>query len=319
MNWKDKIVDVKKRWEDKSTYFEVRTSGSTGMPKVLRLEKSKMAASAKMSLEFFKLSKGDTALLALPADKIGGAMLIIRSIIGELNLLSIEPKLNPFVNHNFEMEIKFCSLTPAQLTSAMGNEESVEQVKKIKKILLGGSAVSQELRNLIAFQKNHYYHSYGMTETISHVAIRDLTAKEEYFKALDDVRFSCNSAGQLVITAPKLLSDSLLTNDLVDLIDEKRMIWRGRLDNVINSGGVKILIEELEGEIRRHHQFEFYLVGVADKVLGEAIVMVAKHQPPDLSFLHKHHRPKEIVIVKDFKYTENGKLLRLKPHQLLES
>lgn len=316
MNWQDKINDVYRRWNDDKAYFEVKTSGSTGSPKTIRLEKKRMHASATMSVEYFGLKKRDKVLLALPADKVGGIMLIIRSIVGGLDLITIEPKLNPILKIDLEDKIDFCSLTPAQLAAIFNEEDSKSQLKKIKTILLGGSSISSDLESKIQGMSNYFYHSYGMTETISHIAIRNLTKKNDYFEALSGVRFENNKEQQLTIHAPAILSGPLLTNDLVELYGDKKMLWRGRKDNVVNSGGIKIIVEEVEAIIRRQFQGEFYLLGEEDAILGEKLVMVSKLQPPSLDFLEKLQRPKEVYIRPTFRYTANGKLLRLSPQQL---
>lgn len=316
MSYLDKIENVYTQWNNASKYFDISTSGSTGKPKMIRIEKSKMIASAKMSLDFFKLKAGDPVLLALPADKIGGAMLIIRSIVGKLNLLHIEPKLNPFKNIELENNIKFCSLTPAQLASIYQNDKSTKQVRKIESILLGGAAVPSALLDIIYNEKGLFYHSYGMTETISHVAIKNLSGREPYFKALSGVSFSSTENDQLIIHADEILDDALLTNDIVKLIDSHTIIWKGRKDNVVNSGGIKLIIEEIEEKIRLDFDGEFYLTKEKDEILGEKLVMISKKKPPTFKHLNKYETPKRIHIVDKFKYTENGKLLRLSPQQL---
>jgi len=316
MNWQDKIADVRTRWSDDSEFFEIKTSGSTGEPKVIRLLKERMKASAKMSLDYFGLEKGDSVLLTLPADKVGGMMLIIRSIIGGLAIKAIEPKLNPLIKIDLKEKIDFCSLTPAQLSSIIANPISAKQLSQIKQVLLGGSAVPTNLEEAIQNKLGKFYHSYGMTETISHIAIRNLTEGHKYFEALEGVEFEVNSERQLKISAPAILEKPLLTNDLVELINDRKMIWKGRLDNVVNSGGIKIIVEEVEAEIRKYFDEDFYLIGEEDSILGERLVMISKKTPADLSFLDKLKRPKEIFIKSHFKYTINGKLLRLPPQQL---
>ena len=318
MNWQDKIADVRKRWRNDSLFFDIKTSGSTGMPKVIQLEKRRMIASAEMSLEYFGLSKGDRVLLALPADRVGGMMLIVRSIIGELDLQAVEPKLNPFLKIDLEKKVKFCSLTPAQLTIILADPDSRKQLRLIDQILLGGSAVPELLLRDIKNEPGLFYHSYGMTETISHIAIRNLSEGHDFFEALKDISFEVNEEDQLMINAPAILEGPILTNDIVELVDDRKMIWRGRLDNVINSGGFKIVVEDVEAKIRTRFEGDFYLVGEADKILGERLVMISKTLPTDLDFLEKLMRPKEIYIRPHFKYTENGKLLRLTPQQLSE-
>ncbi|GLR18108.1 AMP-binding protein [Portibacter lacus] len=318
MSYFEKIEAVYDKWNDTSEFFEITTSGSTGKPKVILLEKSKMAASARISLSYFGLKENDRVLLAIPADKIGGTMLIIRSIIGNLKLEYIEPKLDPFYNIDLEKNIQFCSLTPSQLASIYQNPSSLNQLRKIDKILLGGSAVPTSLLEKIHEETGQFYHSYGMTETISHIAVKNLSKSEIAFHALDNVDFEVNVESQLIIHAPEILDQPLLTNDIVDLKGPKKMIWKGRKDNVVNSGGLKLLIEEIEEKIKLEFDGEFYLTKVSDDILGEKLVMITKATPPLFKNLSKYEKPKHIHLVEEFSYTENGKLRRLTPQQLSE-
>ena len=256
-----KIKQVYENWFSDRAYFEVETSGSTGVPKIIQLSKEKMYYSALKSLQYFDLKEGKKILLALPADKIGGLMLIIRAIIGNLDLLHIQPRLDPLKNWNAQ-EIDFCSLTPSQLFAIKEDKQSLAKLRKIQRILLGGSAINQSLLSFILNESNEFYHSYGMTETISHIAIRKLNGsnRSDHFNALDGVSFRTNDENQLIICAEQLLDQDLVTNDIVTIIDENTILWRGRKDNVINSGGIKLIVEELEDQIKAFLNMPYYLL-----------------------------------------------------------
>ncbi len=325
------IKSVFSKWYDDSLEFEISTSGSTGTPKIIQLKKEKMYASAKNSLAYFKLKKNQKILLAIPADKVGGIMLIIRAIIGNLDLHFIEPKLDPFVSLK-EKSFSFCSLTPSQLLKIHDNPDSVKKLNKIQKILLGGAAITDKLMTIIQQSNNKFYHSYGMTETISHVAIRPLNGnlKKDYFEAIGKATFTTNNKFQLIVNDPEILEEPLLTNDIVELIGPKKLIWKGRIDNIINSGGIKLIIEELEKKIGLTIKETFYLVGIPDPVFGEKLILLIQgndtsainennYKDKLTKILPKHEVPKEIIFVPKFKYTENGKLLRLLPSQLSHS
>lgn len=324
-----KVKQVYENWYSDSAFFEVETSGSTGAPKTIRMSKEKMYFSALKSLRYFDLKKGQKVLLALPADKIGGLMLIIRAIIGKLDLHHIQARLDPFNGWNAE-EIDFCSLTPSQLFAIKGDLKSLVKLRIIKRILLGGSDVNPALLSFIQHESNEYFHSYGMTETISHIAVRKLNGsnRSDHFRALDGVSFASNEEDQLIICSEQLLDQDLVTNDLVTIIDEKTILWRGRKDNVVNSGGIKLIVEELEGKIKVFLKLPFYLVGIPDDLLGEKLILVIegdKFSQDELevlnlnlsSTLHKYEIPKDVVIVPSLLYTKNGKLIRITPNQLL--
>ncbi len=304
-------------------HIEIFTSGSTGAPKLIRHSKEKVFHSAQMSNHFFQLGEGKKVLLVLPPEKIGGRMLIIRSIVGGMDLYYVTPRLNPFSEirlSNFD----FCSLTPAQLATIIKDKASLEQLRKIKKILLGGSEVTDEILNFTQNEHTEYFHSYGMTETISHVAIRALNGenKSEFYTALDDVNFELKEeTGQLIIHAPTILKDSLLTNDIVEIRDYTSLKWLGRLDNIVNSGGIKLVIEEIEKKIKSFFKGEFFLTSEKDDILGEKLVIIVKNelkQIPKLKEninreLDRFERPKMIYIVNHFPVTDNGKIIRKIP------
>ncbi len=309
--------DVIQKWKDPNPFYEVTTSGSTGHPKVIRISKLHMAESARMSLKYFGLRKGTKVLLVLPTNKIGGVMLCVRAIVGKLIVKELTPRLNPLLDSEVG-EVDFCSLTPAQLRAILKEPRSKIKLRKIKKILLGGSAVQEETLNEIQKLESEFFHSYGMTETISHIAVKNLTKREKSFRALDGVTFSCDQDQRLRISAPKILQEDLLTNDLVELLGSKEMIWLGRFDNVVNSGGVKLILEDIEARIRASYRGDFYLSKEEDEDFGERIVMIAKEEVGEEAFskLGKFERPRNMYVVDKFTYTENGKLLRLTPQQL---
>lgn len=326
----DYLIKVKKvyeKWFNESDSFEITTSGSTGEPKLIKLSKEKMYNSAKSSLAYFKLTRGDKVLLVLPADKVGGTMLIIRSIIGNLNLFHRKPSLTPFINY-WEENYQFCSLTPAQMNASIARGMDKELVN-IEKILLGGSALDQELQSYIDRQKNLYFSSYGMTETISHVAIQHLNGvhRSDYYNAIGNVTFRQNNDKCLIISAPSIVDQELLTNDIVELLSATKMRWLGRFDNIVNSGGIKLIPEKIEQKIANAIPYEFYLTSEQDHVLGEQLVMVIKAENitkvevnklvDEVSqLLEKLERPKIVYVGKELNYTKNRKLIRSKPNQL---
>lgn len=307
-------------------YIEVFTSGSTGIPKLIKHTKEKVFHSALMSNSFFKLDEAHKVLLVLPPDKIGGKMLIIRSIVGGMDLHYIKPELNPLKDKEIN-PFDFCSLTPAQLASIIQDDGAITQLRKINKILLGGSDIDAHLIKFIEAEINSYFFSYGMTETISHVAVRRLNGSQssQWFEALPGVSFSTKlDSNQLIIHAPMILEEDLICNDLVKLQGNKKLIWLGRKDNIVNSGGIKLIVEHIEQKLKNEIKEDFYFIGEKDPVLGERLVMVIQStsnkekmiQKLLSTKLSKFELPKKIYSVDKIQYTANGKIKRIIPSEL---
>lgn len=233
------VVEVQRvlsflRYEE--PYFSLSTSGSTGTPKRIEHPRERMLASAQITLEHFQLQPGDPALLALPAKFIGGAMMVVRAYVGDLDLYLTEPKLCPTLSRAY----KFLPLTPAQYAALLEDPEQKRWLVQ-STVLLGGGPVPAALEGAA---EGRVAVGYGMTETVSHVALRSLG--DPVYRAIGPVRFECSEEGALRINAPHLGIADLQTNDAVELISPGAFKFLGRTDFVINSGGVKIHPEQLE-------------------------------------------------------------------------
>lgn len=309
------MVDIAaflQEFESNKSYMNVRTSGSTGLPKTIRLSRNHMKASAAKTIEFLKLQDKDRSLMCLPSDKIGGIMMLVRGWVGNLDLHIVPAQSEPLkkVDGNFE----FAAMVPYQVS------KSLDQIHRIKKLIIGGGAIPPVLERELKKHKGEIWHTYGMTETISHVAMRRINGSDHtVFKALPEVSFTIDKRKCLVITAPHIGVESLETNDVVDLINTTTFKWLGRFDHVVNSGGVKLYPETIEqktGEWER----PFFLAGLPDDALGEKLIMVVEGGEPvhmdEVKFLFKelsaYETPKEIRVIKQFEYTANGKLNRAK-------
>ena len=229
------IVLFLKNWFSDSKFMKVQTSGSTGTPKILDVEKDKMLNSAKMTCDFLGLKEGNTALLCLPTEYISGKMMLVRAIERRMKLLIQTPSLFPL--ENITEEIDFCAMTPLQV------QNSLDKIHYIKKLIIGGASISESLKQQL-IQKNprtKIYETYGMSETLSHIALKSISPKrEEYFRVLDGIKISQDQRGCLVINAPLLNDKILITNDLIKLKNKREFNFLGRIDNIINSGGIKI-------------------------------------------------------------------------------
>ena len=317
-----KVILFVKEWFSSTKVVQISTSGSTGTPKTLEIEKSRMRISAKMTCDFFNLNEGSSALLCLPIDFISGKMMMVRAIERGLKLKIVEPSLNPL--EKLTEELDFCAMTPLQV------ENSLDKIHLIKNLIIGGAQVSERLKfnifeNLKKSERNNrIYETYGMSETLSHIALKEIYPNAAaYFTVLDGVEISQDDRGCLIINAPKLVSETLQTNDVVELMDKNHFKFLGRTDFVINSGGVKIFPEMLENFLKKELaktgiENEILYTGAEDEILGQKLVLFIEGEEDSdiiksiksLKFEKKYHRPKEIVFLEKFPRSENGKILR---------
>lgn len=312
---------------NESNSVSVQTSGSTGKPKVFEIEKERMRHSAKMTCDILGLKEGDTALLCLPVEYISGKMMVVRAIERKLKLMVITPSINPL--QELEEEIVFCAMSPLQV------ENSLDKIHWIKNMIIGGAAVSESLKRnitetLIAKQnsskENRIYETYGMSETLSHIALKQIfPIADEYFQVLEGIDISKDEQGCLVINAPQLNPIPLETNDLVEIIHHvenqhstKKFKFLGRIDNVINSAGLKIHPEELENLVKKEISNELIFAGIKDELLGQKLALIVEGQENaelliqlnSLNYPTKNHQPKEIIFVEAFPRIPNGKIDR---------
>ncbi|MDO5570246.1 MAG: AMP-binding protein [Bacteroidales bacterium] len=319
-NCNTQLIDFLREWFSDSTHITLKTSGSTGEPKNIILSKEIMINSALTSIDFFSLKENQTALLPLSAQYIAGKMMIVRALMAHLDLLIIAPTSNPsiFLDKDFD----FCVMVPMQLETIILNGD-ISKVNKIKKLLLGGGSINFNLETQIKLLKTQCFLSYGMTETASHVAIKTLNhdLQTDCFKALNGTSFSVDERGCLIINSSTLSIKNLVTNDIVEIISPNSFIWKGRFDNVINSGGIKLFPETIEKKIEPLFNNAFYLTKKKDTILGEALVLVVESDDAnpnnnDILFsaikklVANYEVPKEIIYQKNFKRTQTEKIIR---------
>jgi len=318
--WEKEIYLFIEEWFSTSDTITTTTSGSTGTPKKIQLQKTHMITSAKATLSFFNLKNGDNIWLCLPVKYIAGKMMIVRSIVGELNLIYSEPTTTPSIEPN--QKISFNAMVPNQVFKLLKTPEGINQLQNINDLLIGGSDISIELeKQILKTPSLSCWHSYGMTETITHIALRKLCVNTEIksFFPLSGVRTKTNSNSQLIIDAPAIGVKNLITNDVVKLLKDNSFLIIGRLDNVIISGGIKLHPEIIESKIRKFITNDFFIGGIPDSCLGEKLTMfieVNKDEKVDLfqnkfyDSLLKFEIPREIIYLKNFIRTKNGKIIR---------
>lgn len=302
--------------------LKVRTSGSTGEPKVYYIDKQKIINSALATGKYFKVKEGTRALLCLPAQYIGGRMMLVRAMVLGWEIDTVQPTSNP-LDHLFKT-YDFCAMTPFQMDHSLG------RLHLIKKLIVGGGVVSENLIALVQGIPTKVYEVYGMTETISHIAARRLNPKRDNtekrpFKALPHVSVSQDNDNCLVIKAPRILEqDELKTNDIVEVLTFKKFYWKGRQDNVINSGGVKIFPETVEKKLEKLINHRFFIAGISHDTLGEQVVLFVE-APQDEMFLSdlkaaleeittfdNYEKPKKVYLIDKFEETPTGKINRNK-------
>jgi O-succinylbenzoic acid--CoA ligase len=293
-------------WFDDKSYVEMQTSGSTGTPKAVKVAKQAMMNSALATADFFDLKPSDKALLCLPVKYVAGKMMLIRAMILGLDLEFVAPSSHPMKNN--ENDYDFVAMVPMQA------QNSLKELGKVKKLIVGGAKINKSLENdLKKLKTTQVFETYGMTETITHIAAKRIGA--EAFTVLPDVTISYDDRKCLVIHAPKINDAIIITNDLVALLNENQFVFLGRIDNVINSGGVKIIPEQVEHQLDEKIDRRFFIAAKEDTELGEKVILVVEGNSFDLDqsifdILDKYERPKEIVFVSKFKETSNGKVIR---------
>ena len=318
------LEDFLSEWNNDSDRVLVHTSGSTGKPKPMMVEKKRMLNSARITCDFLGLKPGDCALLCMSLDYIAGKMVVVRSIERHLHLISVSPSGHPLKDVN--EEITFAAMVPMQVYNTLQVPEERERLSHIRHLIIGGGAIDasleQELKSLpgnIAI-----WSTYGMTETLSHIALRRINGDEasEWYQPFDSVRISQTEEGCLVINAPQVCAETLVTNDIVEIepyiynkVERLRFRIKGRKDNVICSGGIKIQIEEVEAFLKSHLEKPFMLAKKKDGKFGEIAVLLTEDE--DIKTIeatvrrllsdHKYWIPREFLHVEHLPLTETGK------------
>lgn len=304
-------------WLDEKDTVEVQTSGSTGTPKIVSVSKQAMVHSALATGNYFKLSPGDRALHCLPTSFIAGKMMLVRALILGLELDVVAPSRLPA--YDDQVEYDFCAMIPMQV------KENIERLNHIKTLIVGGAAFPATLMPLIEDLPGKVYATYGMTETLSHIAVKPLNhlKDEGHFQVLDGIEISQDGRGCLVIDAPDLMVENMVTNDIVKLYSDKEFDVIGRIDNVINSGGVKLFPEQIEAKLDANIGQRFFISSEEDEVLGEKVILVVEKDdssitPSTFKALDKYEKPKAVYVVDHFEETISGKIRRKNTLELLK-
>ena len=309
------LNDFLDEWNNPKNTVEVQTSGSTGVPKCIRVEKQRMLNSARITCDFLGLKAGDTALLCMPLDYIAGKMVVVRSIECQLRLTTVEPSGHPL--KDISTSFDFAAMVPMQVYNSLQVPEEREKLRTIKHLIIGGGPINDDLQQQLSRFPNNVWSTYGMTETLSHIALRRLNGENAslWYTPFSTVSISLNTNGCLVIEAPLVHEGRLETHDRAEIRDGKFRIL-GRLDNVINSGGIKIQAEEVEEMLRPHIKMPYLISKCRDEKFGEVVVLLT--ECPDLSLvkeiccniLPKFWQPKHYLYTSHIPLTGTGKPAR---------
>ena len=316
------IGDFLLDWCSGKDSVEVQTSGSTGTPKKIVLQKSQMHNSALATGQYFNLKPGDSALLCLPVTSIAGKMMLVRAMVLGLELDFVKPSSEPL--KETAKAYDFSAMVPLQA------EKSIEHLDGIKTLLLGGAPVSPSLQRQLKNSSSRIFETYGMTETITHIAARQICPKVlADFELLPHVKISQDERKCLIIDAPNISESPVVTNDIVEVTSETSFKWLGRYDNVINSGGIKLIPEQIEAKLSSMSTYRLFVVGLPDETLGQKLVLIVEGSIEEGKsvmasikkdkVLAKYEIPKDVVSVEKFIETKTGKVHREKTLDSIKS
>lgn len=317
------LCDFLKKFLQGEQNFEQKTSGSTGNPKIFKLQRAQLIASARATLNHLGVPEQEKALVCLSPEYIAGKMMLVRALVGNLKIIAQDPDQNPLTNFSAKEDISLVAVVPYQMR-AMLSSETLAYTKAIKHILIGGAPVAKDLEEELIRENISAYETFGMTETISHIALRK--AGEKFFIALPGIRLSIDDRSCLCVQSNYLGESKIISNDVVELVSENSFKWLGRWDNVINSGGIKIFPEQLEPVInntlkKMGIKSRLYLKGEKHARLGQELVLVLENEPLPIDLetkilaslkagLAEFHNPKRIVYKSEFHETPTGKVIR---------
>ncbi|MES2387333.1 MAG: AMP-binding protein [Bacteroidota bacterium] len=314
-------------WQNGSRAFAFNTSGSTGTPKEIFLTRTQMQASAEGTLAALAMPAAQMALVCLDIHFIAGRMMLLRALIGGMNIILVKPSSDPVSDIPAGLQPDFAAMVPLQVQTILdsGTASEIKILNSMQAVLLGGAAASPKLEEEISKLETPFYHTFGMTETASHIALKAMNGalKSEFYKVLPGVNISTDSRGCLTVEGPQAGTEPIITNDVVEITAPGKFRWLGRADNIINTGGLKVQAEKVEAEIQAafkaegvtaevfvcampHHRFGQQVTAIAEGVqpsdeTGEYIVARLRE------VLKREEMPKQWVWLRTFVRTATGK------------
>ncbi|MCU0417136.1 MAG: AMP-binding protein [Cytophagaceae bacterium] len=296
----------------------IQTSGSTGYPKTIQLDRKAIAASVQRTARFFNLSAQSTFLVVLPLDKIAGRMQLYRALCLEATVYVNTPSRS--LNDVLSLPYDFVSLSTLQIRHLVQDERGIALLSDCRIVLIGGAAPDEStIQRLQVLPHTEVYLSYGMTETLSHIAIQALhPIREPGFRLLDGVEWRATRHSTMI--TDRLLGIEIETTDSLEALSDSYFVYKGRRDRVINSGGVKVHPELIETIVQQWFIEQgwtnlFYVGSLPHPALGEQVVLYIDALPVEKNSLLEgikqrvppYHAPRE-VIVQTIQVSENGKI-----------
>jgi len=319
------VINFVEEWESYSSVLRISTSGSTGEPKMFEFSRKQVEASARYTGRFFDFKKGDSILLSLSPNFVAGKLMLVRALLHEMKIVVAPLSANPLKEINkIPTPIKLAAFVPYQVNEILKDESSKIIYETIENVIIGGAEISHDLELKVAALKNKNYSSFAMTETLTHFALRKIDGQTDFYSCLPGIKINQDERGCVVVEQNEILKQALTTNDLIELIDNTKFRWKGRIDNVINSGGVKIFPEADEKLVEHlFNGIRFYISSKKSETLGEeAVLMIedflwSKNKQQGIlteieKLLPKYHAPKSILFFDKFTETKNGKIIRQK-------
>ena len=341
-------------WHNDNPRILVHTSGSTGAPKSMWVEKCRMVASARITCDFLGLKQGDTALLCMSLDYIAGKMMVVRSLVCGLHLVCMPPSGHPFKTNNEKIEIKnynfiadnkpagisnqnssssilnsyfsLVAMVPLQVWNTLQMPSERNRLMQVKHLIIGGGAIDQHLAAELQTFPNAVWSTYGMTETLSHIALRQLNGPKasEWYTPFAGVTLSLSAEGCLIIDAPAVHDGALITNDIAAIAPDGRFKIIGRKDNIICSGGVKIQAEEIEQRLSTHLTAPYIITKRHDEKFGEAVTLLSEgdvtvERTTCQRILPKYWQPQYYIHVDRLPLTATGKPARHEAERIANS
>ncbi|MDY0104216.1 MAG: AMP-binding protein [Lentimicrobium sp.] len=320
--WKKDLGNFILDWLSPENEIIVNTSGSTGTPRPIHHSKQAMVASARATGEFLGLKAGESALLCLSAKTIAGMMMVVRTMVLKMNLMMATPDGHPLSHLAGDTIPDFTAMVPAQVYNSINAVKDMKILSRIPKLIIGGGEINPALEQQMIALPNAIYATYGMTETITHVALRKINGanRSDFFWTLPGIKLETDERGCLVITAPRILTEPIVTNDLVELKTNNQFRWLGRFDNIINRGGQKIIPEEVEQKISGIITSRYFISAAKDDKFGEVPVLIIESKEINdiskrlllnqLKLALGREAPSKIYTIVRFSETGSGKINR---------
>ena len=312
-----------KDWLDGKDSFVQTTSGSTGTPKLQEITRHQLVTSASATGAFFGADSEFKLLCCLNPAYIAGKMMLVRALVWNCEITLVEPSADPMASVDGHFD--FVAMVPLQVETSLSSHSSLEKLKAIQTLLIGGAPLSDSLHTALSKEGIAAWQTFGMTETVSHIALAKIGDGELVYQCLPDVHIGLTEEGTLWVQSPMSGHAKLATLDRIELRSKSSFVWLGRADFVLNSGGIKLFPEQLENKISAlmsdsYPGVPYFFYGEADERLGQRLVLFVEGKQSEVTLevlevelknlLGKFEIPKQIYLLPRFKYTPSGKINR---------